>query len=232
MSRLTPADLDHLLADAPVFAGLNSEEREELASRLALRDLKPRQYLFAQGDVGTTAYLVVDGVLKLSWPSHIGEELVVRMVRPPELFGELALLDGQPRSAWAEAAGQATVAVITLATWSWLLDRPAFVRHLLAELAGRLRVTTQQLAEHALADLAGRVAAELLRLADHHGIPEGDGIRVAMPMTQRELAAVVAASRQSVNQVLRTFERRGDIVVEDQTILLRRPDVLRRRAVV
>lgn len=174
----------------------------------------------------------LEGAIKLSWPGRDGEELVVRTVRADELFGELALLDGEPRSAWAEAIGPTQLVVVSQEPWQQLLRHPAVVRAVLADLAGRVRVTTQLLAEHALVDLTGRVAAALLRLAGTHGTPEDDAIRIAMPVTQGELAATVAASRQSVNQVLRAMERKGDIAMEDRVITLLRVDVLRRRAAI
>lgn len=78
-------------------------------------------------------------------------------------------------------------------------------------------------------DLTGRVAAVLLRLADLHGSPEGAGVRMQLPVTQGELAAMVGGSRQSVNQALRALQRRGDLVIDGRAVTLPDPSALRRR---
>ena len=229
---MTPEVVADLLARCAPFDALDGPSRLDLAQTLPVRRLRGGQVLFAQGDPGSAAYVVAEGAIKLSWPGRDGEELVVRTVRAGELFGELALLDGEPRSAWAEAIGSTQLVVVAQEPWQQLLRQPSVVRAVLADLAGRVRVTTQLLAEHALVDLTGRVAAALLRLAATHGTAEGEAIRIAMPVTQSGLAATVAASRQSVNQVLRAMERKGDIAMEDRVIVLVRPDVLRRRAAI
>jgi CRP/FNR family cyclic AMP-dependent transcriptional regulator len=212
------------------FAGLDPDVLQALAPHVRSRRLRARQVLFSQGDPGDCAYVLAAGAVKLSWPDRDGDDLTVATLLPGDLFGELALIDGGPRSAWAEATTATEVLVITPAVWAELLGHPAFVQHLLVDLSARVRATTRQLAEHALVDLAGRVAATLIRLGEARGHPTSDGVRIPDPPTQGELASMVASSRQSVNAVLRGMERRGDIATDAGSITLRRPDALRRRA--
>ncbi len=221
-----------VLRRASPFRVLSADRLTAVATVVVPRHLRPRQVLFADGDPGEAAYVLAEGTIKLACTSRDGEELVIRAVQPPELFGELSLLDRAPRSTWAESVGSSTVLAVTAATWKDLLADAAFVDALLAYLASRLRGTTQQLVEQALLDLTGRVAAVLLRLADLHGSPEGEGVRMELPLTQSELAAMVGGSRQSVNQALRSLERRGDLAVDGRVVVLLDPAALRRRAAI
>lgn len=229
---MTPDAVAAVLRRAPPFAALTDEGLQRLASQVVPRPLRARQVLFAEGDPGEAVYVLAKGSIKLACTSRDGEELVIRAVQPLELFGELSLLDRAPRSTWAESVGSSTVLAVTAPTWQGLLADAAFVDALLAHLASRLRGTTQQLAEQALLDLTGRVAAVLLRLADLHGSPEGKGVRMELALTQGELAAMLGGSRQSVNQALRSLERRGDLAVDGRVVVLLDPAALRRRAAI
>ncbi len=229
---MTPDAVMAVLRRAAPFSLLPEDHLTGIATQVVPRRLRPRQVLFAEGDTGDAAYVLVEGTIRLARTSRNGEELVIRAVQPPELFGELALLDHEPRATWAESVGASTVLAVTASTWRGLLGDAAFVDALLHYLAGRVRGTTQQLAEQVLMDLTGRVAAVLLRLGELHGSPEGAGVRMELPMTQGELAAMVGGSRQSVNQALHALQGRGHIAIDGRTVTLLDPSALRRRGAI
>lgn len=150
---------------------------------------------------------------------------------PPEIFGELALLDGGLRSASAEALEDTSLLVVTRPTFLEVLrSSPSLTEALLRTLGGLVRRLTEQTADLVFLDLYGRVAKLLVTFAQAHGETQGDEIVLDLQLTQTDIASMVGGSRQSVNQILRAFERRGYLEMHGRRIVLKRPDQLRRRA--
>ena len=150
-------------------------------------------------------------------------------LRPPETFGELAAIDGRPRSASAEALEPATVLVLDRdVLLGMLAHHPELMQGILSSMSAVIRRLTGQTADLVFLDLPGRVAKLLMTLADRGG-PE-PGAVVDLKMTQSELGGMVGASRQAVNHALHEFERRGYLELQGKKVVLKRPDALRRRA--
>ena len=150
-------------------------------------------------------------------------------LRPPETFGELAAIDGRPRSASAEALERVTVLALDRAVLLALLARrPELMQGILSSMSAVIRRLTGQTADLVFLDLPGRVAKLLLTLAADHGWEPGEVFD--LKMTQAELGGMVGASRQAVNQALHSFERRGYLELQGKKVVIRRPDALRRRA--
>ncbi|HEY3078922.1 MAG TPA: Crp/Fnr family transcriptional regulator [Chloroflexota bacterium] len=214
-----------------LFASLPVGELEELAACLRRRRYARGQVLFTEHDPGTTLFVVESGRVNMTLTSPEGKELVVNSLGPGESFGEMALLTGEPRS---------TDAVVAEPGYLLQLDREDFVRCLrarpelamevMANLARRLRQTTQQAYDVAFLDVPARLARRLLDLAASDGEPAGaEAVRIARKLTQSELAALIGATRESVNKWLNHYERQGLISVDGRTITLLTPDTLRRR---
>jgi CRP/FNR family transcriptional regulator/CRP/FNR family cyclic AMP-dependent transcriptional regulator len=150
---------------------------------------------------------------------------------PGEIFGELALLDGEPRSADAIAQDAARVFWLQRADFTAFLDsHPRAAMTMLGSLSGRLRHTTRVVRDATFRDVPARLARVLLDLAARNGQAVPQGIRVESWMTQAELAAMVGASRESVNRALRGFEQHGLIGWDSHWITIKRPEQLRARA--
>jgi CRP/FNR family transcriptional regulator, cyclic AMP receptor protein len=168
---------------------------------------------------------VVSGLVKVYVTSSRGEELVLATLRAGDTFGELSLIDGRGRSASAEAVEPTTLLVVERAAFIELLqERPELVDRLLRTLGGLVRRLTDQAGDLVFLDLPGRIAKLLLQLA--HGSQEG----VEIPFSQTELASMVGASRQTVNQVLRGFQATGYIEMDGRKLRVLRRDALTRRA--
>jgi uncharacterized membrane protein len=161
-----------LLADLPLFEGLNDEDREALASRLTERPYKPGEKVFAQGDAGSSMFIVLSGSAQIFLPPKEdgAERVVLKDVRTGEYFGELSLFDDKPRSASVEA----TVDTVLLE-----LTRDAFSEHLtrsktaalaiMSEMAERLRETNALLGQRAAANVVKQIEDNLTwgqKLAD------------------------------------------------------------------
>ena len=219
-----------LLRETTLFAGIDAEAAGELAKRLVRRTYKRGQPLFHQGDPGDSLYVLVDGSVSIVVSSENGDRMVLTTLHAPDVLGEIALLDGGSRSASAEAVEPTTALMLSRAAFLELTrDQPSLVDGLLRSLGGLVRRLSEQAADFVFLDLGGRVAKVLLRLAEDAG-PEIAGVPVEIAVTQGRLAEMAGGSRQSVNQILQSFQQRGYIEVHGRRVLICRTDALRRRA--
>jgi CRP/FNR family cyclic AMP-dependent transcriptional regulator len=219
-----------LLSNTPLFAGLAHEELQSLASSMGKRTFGKGMIIFHEDSHGQTLYIIESGRVRIFLLSEAGQEISVNVYGPGEIFGELSVFDGLPRSAGAAALEN---------TVTYTLHRDDFLRHLAASprmaqsiiqmLCQRLRYTTTYAEGLSFLDISGRVAAKLLELADRYGRQDGAEVEIDLSLTQAELATWVGATRESVNKVLGAFRDQGLIAVEGQTITILDPEGLRKR---
>jgi CRP/FNR family transcriptional regulator, cyclic AMP receptor protein len=215
-----------------LFAGLDGPGLQELAGQMRQRRFRRGEVLFHQGDPGDALFVVTSGAVKISLPNEEGDEAILATIRGGEFFGELALLDGAPRSATATALEPTEALVLPRARFRELIaEVPALRDALLAALAGELRRLTTHVQELHFLDITGRLAARLARLAADQGHPRPDGtVRLDAPLTQTDLGAMIGATRQSVNKLLGLFVEDGLIRLERDAIVVLDMDGLRRAA--
>ncbi len=216
------------LAAIPFFGGLEPLALERLAAGMRARRFKRGEVIFHIGDPGDALFVIVLGEVKISLPSDTGEEAILATLGPGQVFGELALLDGSPRSASASALVATETVVLPRDRFRELIATEAGVRDaLLASIAGELRRLTTHVEELHFLDITGRLAARLVRLAHESGTPMPDGaVRLRTNLTQADLAAMVGCTRQSVNKLLGQFtddglvrlERDGIVVIDPETL--------------
>jgi CRP-like cAMP-binding protein len=220
-----------LLGTTGLFHDLDAETLRGLAERSIHRRYRRGQLIVSQGDPGDCLFVIASGLVKVTVSSPDGEEMVLITLSEGETFGELALVDGGPRSASVEALEPTDVLILfRKAFFELVVERPGIVEGLLHSLGSLIRRLTDQTADFVFLDLHGRVAKLLLSILAERGIP-GDGVAsVELPFTQTEIANMVGGSRQSVNQILRSFEDAGHIEITGHTVRLLRLDALRRRA--
>jgi CRP/FNR family transcriptional regulator, cyclic AMP receptor protein len=220
-----------LLRRTRLFAGLDEPTLRALAERSVERSFPRHGRLFFQGDPGNGLFVVASGLVKVVVTSEDGEEMVLVTLGPGEALGELAVVDGGPRSAAAEALEPTSTLLITRPVVLELAARdPALTEALLQALGGLLRRLTEQASDLVFLDLPGRMAKLLAGLAAERGSATAEGIELDANLTQTDLAGMVGASRQSVNQILQGFARRGYLQVRGRRIVIHRLDLLRRRA--
>jgi CRP/FNR family transcriptional regulator, cyclic AMP receptor protein len=203
-------DLQHragVLARTELFGGIDGATRRRIAEHVAERVVEQGQYVFVQDEPGDRMYVLAEGAVKLFVASREGGIVELVRHRPPATFGEVALLDGGPRSASAEAVERSTLLVVTRAELLRLLRAEDQVAEALLRTLGTIvRRTTRQVSDLVFLDLQGRIARQLLALAT-----DGDGMARTRRVTQAELASMVSGARQTVNQALRSLESRGYI---------------------
>jgi CRP/FNR family transcriptional regulator, cyclic AMP receptor protein len=210
------------LSTIPFFAGLDRVALERLAAGMRTRRFRRGEVIFHIGDPGDALFVIVDGEVKISLPSETGDEAILATLRVGDVFGELALLDGAPRSASATAISATETVVLPRDRFRELIATEAGVRDaLLASIAGELRRLTTHVEELHFLDITGRLAARLVRLAQEGGTRVGDGgIRLRSNLTQGDLAAMVGCTRQSVNKLLGQFTDDGLIRLDREGIVV------------
>jgi CRP-like cAMP-binding protein len=210
------------LARCPLFAGLDEGGLASLAAEMRSRRFRRGEVLFHQGDPGDALFVVTAGAVKISLPSEEGDEAIIATVHEGEFFGELALLDGAPRSATATALEPTETLVLPRPRFRDLIaSEPAIRDTLLAALAGELRRLTTHVQELHFLDITGRLAARLSRLAASQGTDAGDGtVRLDAPLTQSDLAAMIGTTRQTVNKLLGIFAEDGLLRLERDAIVV------------
>ncbi|HEV2920952.1 MAG TPA: Crp/Fnr family transcriptional regulator, partial [Actinomycetota bacterium] len=190
-----------------LFSGIDLATQRRIAEHVAERVVERGQCVFTQDQPGDRMYVLAGGAVKLFVSSRDGDIIELVRHRPPATFGEVALLDGGPRSASAEATECSVLLVVTRAELLALLRAEEQVAEALLRTLGTIvRRTTRQVSDLVFLDLQGRIARQLLALA-----VEDEETAHTRRVTQAELASMVSGARQTVNQALRSLETRGYI---------------------
>ena len=168
------------------------------------------QMLFVADDPGDGCYRIEKGLLKVSIGSGSGDERILAILGPGTIVGELAVLDGLPRSASVLALRDSELLFVSKAKFDqYAKEHPELYQHLLMLLASRLRETNDVIAAESFLPLRGRVAVTLLELAEHFGESVGgDRIMIRQKFSQPDLAAMAGIARENVNRILADWKRR------------------------
>ena len=210
------------LVAIPFFGALDPAALERLAAGMRSRRFRRGEVIFHIGDPGDALFVIVSGEVKIWLPSETGDEAILATLRAGDVFGELALLDGAPRSASAVALSPTETVVLPRDRFREVIATEAGVRDaLLASIAGELRRLTTHVEELHFLDITGRLAARLVRLAQEGGTTGADGsVRLRTNLTQTDLAAMVGCTRQSVNKLLGQFTDDGLLRLERDGIVV------------
>jgi CRP/FNR family transcriptional regulator, cyclic AMP receptor protein len=221
-----------VLRTSRLFSGMDDATLDLCSQSLRERRFRPGEVIFHAGDPADSMFIVVEGQVRIQIPSEEGTEpAILTTVRRGGSFGELALLDGAPRSASAEAIDAVlTVSLRREAVEQLLDDEPAVRRAMFVALAGEIRRLTDQLEDLHFLDLPGRLARQLLRVTASDSTLTRGEIRRPWPYTQTELAGMIGGSRQSVNRLLADFTADGVIRFEGGDLVIPDPERLEARA--
>ena len=194
-----------VLEQSPLFAQLDENSQHELISLAMPRSFGAGEPVCRVGDPGGSMMAVLAGTVRISMPTVKGKEVILADLRPGQLFGEIALLDGKPRSANATALTKCDLLVLERRNVIPFLERnPAACLQLMELLCARIRRSDERMADLAFFELPSRLAKVLLRYAS-----EKTGAEVRLSLSQTELAEMVGATRENVNRCLRDWHRRG-----------------------
>jgi CRP/FNR family cyclic AMP-dependent transcriptional regulator len=206
-----------LIENCVLFKGLSEIERSAISARARIRTFDAGEIIFAIGSPGDQMMAVLSGTVRISLPSKDGKELLLAIIHPGEVFGELAVLDGKERSADAHAESACSLAILERQDILSYLDRnPSAWLKIVEVLCHRLRRTDQVLAEVALMQLPTRLAKMMLRITEDSSVKQSEKIR----FSQRELASMVGGTRESVNKCLRKWQSGGIVQVSESWIAI------------
>lgn len=220
-----------LLAEVPIFADVQPQELARLADRMRRRTFRRNEVVLHRGDPAGALHIVASGRVKITLPSEEGDETVLALLGAGQCFGEVAALDGGPRSATVTAIEPTeTFALLREDLLALARESPDFALALIATLAARLRRADEWLEDAFFQDLDTRMARRLLELAEEHGRRTAEGIEVTLPLTQSDLAGMLGATRVSVNRLLGVYQDARLLRLGKGAFTILRPDALRERA--
>ncbi|MCA9896718.1 MAG: Crp/Fnr family transcriptional regulator [Ardenticatenaceae bacterium] len=217
------------LQEIPLFHDLSQEQLRSIA-----KDVQPRRFgqgeiIFREGDPGQVLYLVQAGQVRIYVNGLDGSETsVILFGRPGDMFGELAVIDGLPRSATAVALDETLLYTISRESFRLHMQRfPQLALNFMKELTHRVRYNTRQMDSLASLPVSQRLARKLLELAQDYGRIETESVIIDMTLTQANLASLIGATRESTNKILRDFRERYLIWFEYGRITILDADALR-----
>jgi CRP-like cAMP-binding protein len=220
-----------LLAKISIFENLQGDELEHLSTLLRSRRYAKGEVIFHQGDIGTALYILRKGQVAIRLSSEDGKEVILALLDRGDVFGELALLDDEPRS--TDAVAREEVDLLSLQREDFrkfLEERPQVAMRLLSALSRLVRRVTQLVHDTTFLDARTRLVRVLLDLAENQGQPTGGAVVINQKLTQSELANLCGLTRESTNKWLRFYVREGLLSYEGGQITLVRPERLNQEA--
>jgi CRP/FNR family transcriptional regulator, cyclic AMP receptor protein len=219
-------DTAHFLRTVPLFAKLDEAELQRFSDLMREKSYPKGSVIVFEDDPGDSLFIVREGRVKVVLIGEDGREVILGVLGVGEHFGELSLIDEQPRSAHVIAMEDTDLLVLRSDDFRRRVEsNPAVAWSLLQELSRRLRRADGKIHGLALLDVPGRIARLLLDFAD-----DADGSAIDKPLTHQTIAHMIGASRETVSRTMRDFQNQGWINVERRRISLADRAALKRCA--
>ena len=203
------------------FSKLSQPLRNDILARAVVRRIADGAMLSARGAPAEEWCGVAKGAVRVSSVSLSGKQITLTYVEPGTWFGDISLFDGMPRTHDSNAHGDTTLLVVRKADFRELLAQHTELYEALLRLnCRRLRLLFDTVEDLNTRPLASRLAKQILLLARSYGIAQGDEIRIGLQLAQEDLAQLLGASRQRVNQELKGFERDGAVRIEPTRLVV------------
>jgi CRP-like cAMP-binding protein len=211
----------HNIDSGPWFGKLSPVLRAAILARAGVRRLADGATLAARGSMADEWCGVAKGAVRISSVSLSGKQIALTYCEPGVWFGDIALFDGLPRTHDADAHGETTLLVVRKPDFKQLLAQHTELYEALLRLnCRRLRLMFDVIEDLNTKPLAVRLAKQILLLARSYGINQGEEIRIGLQLAQEDMAQLLGASRQRVNQELKGFERDGAVRVEPTRLVV------------
>ena len=213
------------LRNVSLFESLDQQELEALSDVTFTRTFSKDNVIILAEEEGDTLFILKKGQVKVSIVSEEGREVILSLLGPGSVFGELSLLDGKPRSANVVAIEETELLMLRRVDFLQLIYKtPQIATALLAELATRMRKTDRQIEGLALLDVTSRISDTLLQLATEQGAETADGVTIESRPTHQELANMSGTTRETVSRVLKRLEGQGYINRNGRNITILREE--------
>ncbi len=218
-----------ILSKNQLLSRLAPREMDELLSLATIEHFGPDDVIFHKGDPGDRLYAILSGRVGINTVSREGKEIILNVLGPGEVFGEIAVLDGKRRTAGAVAMQPTKLVRIGRAEFLPFLERhPRLCIRVIEVLCERLRWTSDIIEDTIFLDIPRRLAKRLLTLIERHGQPVEGGVKIDMKLSQEDLGNMLGVTRESVNKGIASFQQQGVISYEGAYIIVHDIDALGR----
>jgi CRP-like cAMP-binding protein len=210
-----------LLQSVALFWDLSKEELGYISEKMIARHYESGNYIFLEDSEGEQCFFVVQGSVKVTRLSKDGREVILAMLNEGEFFGEMALLDGESRSANVIALEETEVLTLNREDFLVVLhDYPQIAIQLLKEMAHRLRKSDRHIASLSLSDAEKRIALCIIRFADEQGVIKRGQVSIPKVPIQQDIANMAGTSRETVSRAINLLEKEHFIKRQGRELLI------------
>lgn len=215
-------DKNNLLKSVSLFYDLSDKELGYISSRMITKNFETGSLIFMENSEGEKCFFVSEGSVKVTRLSKDGKEVILAMLNKGEFFGEMALLDGESRSANVIALEKTEVLTLNRKDFLSVLEEyPEIAIQLLKEMAHRLRKSDRQIASLSLSDAEKRIALCILRFADEQGVIKNGEVNIPKIPIQQDIANMSGTSRETVSRALNLLEKEKFIRREGRELVIK-----------
>lgn len=223
---IAAVDLPTLRTRSVIFSALHDQDCRNLLDLARIVVVPPRKTVCQSGEPGDAMYVVMSGRAKVSLVSQDGKEIILSFIEPGQVFGEMSLLDGLPRSANVSTMEESRLLVL----WRkdlvpYLEQHPGVTLKLLAALSQKLRKTNGLIEDLYFLNLPARLARLLTNLSEQYGKTVPQGREIGLKLSQEELGNLVGSSRESINKQFRIWVEAGLMEYQQGILVIKQPEV-------
>ena len=205
------------LKAVPFFTQLSDRELDVVRAVAAEKTYAKNAVVLTEGEMGDALYMIQSGKVKVFIGDEDGREIILKILGAGDFFGEMSMIDKQPRSASVTTLESSVFLVLTHAAFEKCVEKiPRIGNMVMRILAQRVREADKKIGTLAMMDVYGRVASTLLELS----VYDNGKLMVSEKLSQQDLANMVGASREMVNRILKDLSERGFISVESKSITI------------
>tara|TARA_Y100000996_G_scaffold214475_1_gene168350 strand:+ start:215 stop:892 length:678 start_codon:yes stop_codon:yes gene_type:complete len=213
------------LSTVSIFSDLNQETLEKVKSITTERKYPKGSMIILEEEYGDKLFIVKEGTVKITRVNDEGKEVILALLGSSEIFGEMAILDGESRSANVLAQENCNLIVVSSEDFIEILKSNFKVSFaLMSELAKKIRKSDLQIEALSLSDAEHRIGVSILSLAEDMGVIRNGKVTIQNLPFQQDIANMAGTSRETVSRVMKTFEDRNLILKEGHTVVI--PDYL------
>jgi len=215
-----------------MISALSDAQRRQLEKITRMLDVKRGTRIYLPGDPSDQIFLLKSGVIKISMTTPDHRDVILALLHPGDIFGELAMVDEAPRDHVAEAYDDCVICAMSRDTILRVIQETPEIGFQITKLIGlRLRTFKSRIEELLCKSAHARVAHALLELAERHGVPDTDGVLITLRLSQGDLGRLVGLSRETVNAILQEWREQNLLEMDRRSVRLRDPDRLRQMSV-
>lgn len=210
-----------LLSKVSIFAQLSQDEISDLVALTTVKEYPKDTPVLHQMDPGDSMFIIADGKVKVSRYGEDGREIILTTLGAGDFFGEMALLDSEPRS--ADVTTKLPSVLLSIKREDFLAhirQYPSVAIGVLIEMSRRLRRADEKIGNLALLDVYGRVARVLLDISETEGVVTDEGITIENRPTHQEIASMIGTSRETVSRVLSDLAKDGYLTIQGKKIII------------